>query len=208
MSTAEILGFALAALLLNLSPGPSVLFVMTRGAERGARSGTVTALGTATGSAAWAVLSGLGVAALLRSSDAVFLAVRLVGAAYLLYLGISGLRDANLLPMVDAVAAPSRPGWGDFLQGLLVETLNPKTIVFFLALVPSLVNQIGDESVLEATAVCLIVPLTALPVDLSAAVAGGRLRGALAASPHLVLRLNQVASIVLIGLAVWIAIDG
>ncbi|GCD46845.1 LysE family translocator [Streptomyces paromomycinus] len=170
--TAALLGFALFALLVTMAPGPDTLLVLRNCLRGGRRAGAASALGSAAGSLAWAVAAAAGLAAALQRWDAAFMAVRLVGAAYLVFLGAQALWTYRRA----ASGATGRAGEGGgkdmtdptdtsgptdptgpvavrsaqaFRQGLYSCLLNPKVGIFFVAVVPQFLPQ--DHSVLGAT---------------------------------------------------------
>ncbi|MFK8845808.1 LysE family translocator [Streptomyces sp. Ac-502] len=167
--TAALLGFALFALLVTMAPGPDTLLVLRNCLRGGRRAGAASALGAAAGSLAWAVAAAAGLAAALQRWDAAFMAVRLVGAAYLAVLGAQALwayrraaagatgaaGEAGGQAMTDAMdttnatgAAAVRPTQA-FRQGLYSCLLNPKVGIFFVAVVPQFLPQ--GHSVLGTT---------------------------------------------------------
>jgi threonine/homoserine/homoserine lactone efflux protein len=130
--------FLLASLLLAVTPGPGVIYVVTRTLAGGRRAGLASAGGGALGNLCNSALASMGLAAVLAVSARAFTAVKLAGAAYLLYLGIRELRRARRAP-----PAPSRPpvtGRRVFRDGFLVALLNPKTALFFGAFLPQFVD--------------------------------------------------------------------
>ncbi|MDP3856457.1 MAG: LysE family translocator [Stagnimonas sp.] len=149
----SILAFTLAALLLTLSPGPDTFLVIGSTAQGGVRAGLAAVAGIISGGFFHAALFALGIARLLMYSPALFMAVKLVGAAYLIWLGIGALRSA-------ATAKPDQPGETApapsngllrrrYLQGLLSNALNPKIAVFYLAFLPQFL-QPGDAIALKS----------------------------------------------------------
>jgi threonine/homoserine/homoserine lactone efflux protein len=147
--TAALPTFALASTLLILAPGPDSLLVLRNTLRHGRRAGWVTASGTISGLLAWAVAAAFGLSALLRVSDLGYNAVRLAGACYLLWLGVSSLWPFRGRPAARATAAgpagsagpaPGRAGWRRaYLNGLLSNLLNPKIGVFFIAFLPGFI---------------------------------------------------------------------
>ena len=137
-SASTFLLFGLAALGLLVIPGPAVLYIVTRSIHQGRAAGLVSVLGVATGSLVHVAAAALGLSALLMSSSIAFEAVKLVGAAYLIWLGIRTLRgrDEEDLPEQAAPAPLSRA----YTQGVVVNVLNPKTALFFLAFLPQFVD--------------------------------------------------------------------
>ena len=131
--------FAAATAALLLIPGPSVLFIVARTLEHGRRGGLVSMLGVETGALLHVAAATLGVSALVAASPAALLVVKLAGAGYLLVLGIRALRRPAELAAAAGASAGSSPG-RLFRQGLLVDALNPKTAMFFLAFLPQFVD--------------------------------------------------------------------
>ncbi|HEX8085292.1 MAG TPA: LysE family translocator [Solirubrobacteraceae bacterium] len=130
--------FAGAALALIVIPGPAVLFILAQSVEHGRRAGVVSALGVATGGLVHIVAAAVGISALVVSSAVAFSIVKYAGAAYLLYLGIQRLLDRGRRE-ADAVPREARPA-RIFRRGVVVNILNPKTALFFLAFLPQFVD--------------------------------------------------------------------
>jgi threonine/homoserine/homoserine lactone efflux protein len=144
--TTAIVSFSLFALLVTMAPGPDTLLVL-RNCMRGGRfSGVATALGAAAGSLAWAAAAAVGLSAVLQRWDVAFAAVRLVGAAYLIFLGVQSLWAYRCgtagRPEVPGEPTGSTPATGRaFRQGLLSCLLNPKVGIFFVAVVPQFLPE-------------------------------------------------------------------
>lgn len=132
--------FMAAVLVLNATPGVDLLLTVTRTAQGGARAGAMAALGIAAGCAVHALAAAFGLAALLAWSSAAFTAIKWLGAAYLLWLGLGMLRDAwrGATPAA-AKSAPSASAMAEFRRGLLTNLLNPKVALFMLAFLPQFV---------------------------------------------------------------------
>ena len=145
--TAALPAFALASTLLILAPGPDSLLVLRNTLRHGRRAGWVTATGTMSGLLAWAVAAAFGLSALLQVSHLGYDAVRLAGACYLLWLGVSSLwpaRGPHAGPAAGCAGpahpAPGAAGWRRvYLNGLLSNLLNPKIGVFFIAFLPGFI---------------------------------------------------------------------
>jgi threonine/homoserine/homoserine lactone efflux protein len=132
--------FVLSGFLLNITPGPDTLYIVGRSSTQGWRAGAVAALGIGAGTLVHICAAALGLSAILAASATAFTAVKFIGAAYLLYVGISLIRSAG--------ASGSSPGALDvrpasirsiFAQGFLTNVLNPKVALFFLAFLPQFV---------------------------------------------------------------------
>lgn len=165
--------FALAALAMNAAPGPSNLYVLSRSLAQGAAAGLVSALGLALGNLFHVALAVAGLAALLRYAPALYDAIRLAGAAYLIYLGIKMLRAPGTSLPTEALGR--RPLGRVLFDAALVEMLNPKTALFFLAFLPQFVEPAAGPAAPQLLLLGLIVTLTALPCDSLVALAGARL---------------------------------
>ena len=143
----QVLGFALVAALMTVSPGADTFLVVRNSLRGGRRDGWATVAGICSGLFAHALLSALGVSAILAHSATAFLFLKVAGAAYLAWLGIQSLRSASRRQAdaaPAAVAAPARvQPTRSFREGLLTNLLNPKVIVFYLALLPQFLTP-GD----------------------------------------------------------------
>ena len=136
--------FIVSGLLLNITPGPDSLFIMARSASQGWRAGVVACWGVGTGVFVHVFAAALGLSALLATSATAFSVVRIVGAAYLVWIGIGMLRQrqsADAAPVArDLAAAPRAIAYRQiFRQGFLTNVLNPKVALFFLAFVPQFI---------------------------------------------------------------------
>ena len=142
--------FIISGLLLNIMPGPDSLLIMTRSATQGWRAGSAAALGIGAGTMIHIFAAALGLSALLATSATAFTAVKWVGAAYIVYVGIGMLRarlrsDADDAAAAQAVAAQAVTAQPlayrkIFFQGFLTNVLNPKVALFFLAFVPQFIH--------------------------------------------------------------------
>ena len=126
-----------AAMLLAISPGPGMFYVLTRSIKGGRSEGYVSALGTAVGGLFHVVAAALGLSAILATSTVLFGVIKYLGAAYLLYLGIRTLLSKDDMTVTDA--RPASAGKTAFRQGIVTEILNPKTALFFLAFIPQFI---------------------------------------------------------------------
>jgi len=164
--------FLAAALLLAITPGPGIFYVLARSLAGGKREGMLSSLGTFVGGLFHVFAAALGFSAILAASAVAFHTVKYAGAAYLVWLGIRMIRTRNLEMTVEA-AGPSN---GAFRQGILTEVLNPKTALFFLSFIPQFVAPghghlffqfalLGSISVGLNTAADLVVVGMASPLE-------------------------------------------
>ena len=171
LDASTLLVFAAASAALIATPGPSVIFIVTRSLEGGRRAGLVSMLGVETGALLHVAAAALGLSALLTSSATAFAVVRYAGAAYLILLGLQALRRHAGSARE---AAPS-PGPGRlFRQGVLVNALNPKVALFFLAFLPQFVDPSRGAVAGQVLVLGLLFVLLAVVGDgVYALVAGG-----------------------------------
>lgn len=146
--------FIVVVIGLFLIPGPAVFLTITRAAQGGQKMGIMTGLGIATGDLIHALLAAVGFSAILMTSALAFNVVKFVGAAYLLYMGIRSIfakASASKMPEVTQVSASRAYG-----HGILVEVLNPKTALFFLAFFPQFVNPEKGSTIAQFLTLGLI----------------------------------------------------
>jgi threonine/homoserine/homoserine lactone efflux protein len=168
---------AAASLALTLTPGPAVLYIVARGVEGGRPAGLVSALGIATGGLVHILFAAVGLSAILASSATAFSVVKWLGVAYLLWLGLSRLfgRDDLVLSAEERKSLP-----GVFWQGMVVDVLNPKVALFFLAFLPQFVDPALGSAWLQILLLGLTFSVVGLCTDslyaLLSGTAGGWLR--------------------------------
>jgi threonine/homoserine/homoserine lactone efflux protein len=137
--TQDLLLFVLSALLLNITPGPDTLYIVGRSSTQGLKAGATAALGISAGIMVHVTAAALGLSAIFTASATAFAVLKLAGAAYLVYVGISLLR-ARVIG-TGAAAAPERAALrAVFVQGFWTNVLNPKVALFFLAFLPQFVD--------------------------------------------------------------------
>ena len=141
--THDLLLFIASGLLLNITPGADTLYIVTHSATRGARAGVAAALGVSLGCCFHILAAALGLSAVLAASASAFTVVKLVGAAYLIYVGLSMLRQRTApapASPADPIALQTDATWrGVFARGFLTNALNPKVALFFLAFMPQFI---------------------------------------------------------------------
>jgi threonine/homoserine/homoserine lactone efflux protein len=164
--------FLCAALILAVTPGPGIFYVLARSLAGGRREGVLSALGTFVGGLVHVFAAAAGISAILAASAVAFHTVRFAGAAYLVFLGIRMIRTRNTERVVSTLA----PAQAAFRQGVFTEVLNPKTALFFLSFIPQFIapehNRVflqfaalGALSVALNTAADLLVVGLAVPIE-------------------------------------------
>ena len=171
--------FAIAALVLLLTPGPAVLYIVTRSIDQGWRAGLVSVLGVHVGTLAHIFAAAAGLSALLAASATAFGVVKYLGAVYLIYIGVRRLRDRESR-MIREGGAPTRLRRA-FVDGVVVNVLNPKTGLFFLAFLPQFVTEarghVGEQIVALGVVFVLLGAVTDSLYALTAGSAARWLRG-------------------------------
>lgn len=166
MPTIEVLiAFTLAALVMNISPGPSNLYVMARSIAQGSQGGMIAALGLAVGSLVHVVATVLGLSAIFAHSPTLYTIVKLAGASYLIYLGIKYWRSKDSNPVAELKTTKQKPLLAIFKESVIVEVTNPKTALFFIALLPQFVDPAVGPVALQLLIFGIIVTVSALPCD-------------------------------------------
>lgn len=177
-----IMAVALAGLALSLTPGPSMLYVLSRSVGQSRSAGLASALGLGLGGVLLAVATAYGLAAVFERAEWLVSVLRYAGSAYLVWLGIDMIQNAraSARQSLEVGSVKAEPISGIVWQGVLVELLNPKTVLFFALFLPPFVSaEIGLLSDADMRHQLLLlgalVPLTALPSDLVVAFLGGTL---------------------------------
>lgn len=197
MSWEAWLLFTLTEATLCVTPGPAVLLVLSQGLARGTRASIASNLGILAGNTFYFALSATGLGAVLLASYELFSAIRWLGAAYLVWLGVAAFRGRSAVfsPTPSAAAAPVRP-YRMFLDGVALQVSNPKALVFFTALLPQFIDPRGSVPVQVA-----VLAVTSVVVEFLVLLAYGALAGRmtrLATRPRAATLANRVAGSMLI----------
>jgi threonine/homoserine/homoserine lactone efflux protein len=195
--------FALASLALIVIPGPSILFVIGRSLALGRKAGVLSVVGNALGMLPAVALVSLGVGSIV-----VFTVIKLVGAAYLVFLGVQAIRHRNAHTGT-AETTKARPSSRRLLgEGFLVGVTNPKTIVFFVAVLPQFVAYDSGAIPVQMAILGLVFFAIALVSDSVWALSAGTARAWFARSPKRLSKLTAGGGVMLIGLGGTIALTG
>ena len=213
-SLETLLIFTAAALLMNISPGPSNFYVMSRSVAQGWRGGAVAAMGLALGSLVHVVAAALGLSTVFHYFPAAYGVLKLVGAAYLIYLGVRYLMgndsSAIIRPAANPAAIPEaerRPHGRIFTESILVEVLNPKTALFFLAFLPQFVDVSRGPPAPQILLLGLIVTLSAIPCDLFVAVLSGAAARVISTNARIARMQGYISGSILVALGIYVALS-
>lgn len=203
-----MIAVALAGLALSVTPGPSMLYVLSRTVGQSRAAGLASALGLCLGGVLLAVATALGLAAVFETSGWMVAVLRYVGSAYLMWLGLDMIRGAKAGAQVtlDIEKVRRRRLYTIVWQGVIVEVLNPKTVLFFALFLPPFINtstpQADETNVtLQLLVLGALVPLTAIPSDLVVAFAGGTMTKLINRERAMRERLAWAGGMILIAIA-------
>ena len=203
----NLLAFALAALVLIAVPGPSVLFVIGRTLALGRKGGLLSVAGNAGGELVQIAAVAVGVGVVLAQSLLLFSVVKFAGAAYLVYLGIQAIRHRG--SGATAADPADRSSTARVLrEGFIVGATNPKSIVFFVAVLPQFVDYSAGAIPLQLGTLGAVFLLIALVSDSTWALAAGTARHWFARSPRRIAALSTTGGVMMIGLGGTLALVG
>jgi threonine/homoserine/homoserine lactone efflux protein len=205
MIEASWLLFVAASLVLIVTPGQDMILVMSRSIAQGAAAGVATAAGVSVGLVGHTVLATLGLGAILRTSEWLFTLLKLVGAAYLVYLGVQLLRTKGH-ELVIAAGAP-RSLWRQFFDGALSNVSNPKIAVFYFAFLPQFIAPGASHPTLSVFALGLLFAGLTFMVKGPVGLGAGLLSAWLRARPAALAWLHRTSGVVLVGLGIKLALE-
>ncbi len=203
-----MIAVALAGLALSVTPGPSMLYVLSRTVGQSRAAGLASALGLCLGGIVLAVATALGLAAVFEQSEWVVTVLRYVGSAYLIWLGVDMIRGARAESRVTLSVEKVRqkPLRSIIWQGVVVEVLNPKTVLFFALFLPPFIvagdaQAVGASVTFQLLILGALVPLTAIPSDLLVAYMGDTMTRVINREQAMRERMAWAGGLVLIAIA-------
>ncbi|MBP2510357.1 threonine/homoserine/homoserine lactone efflux protein [Agrobacterium tumefaciens] len=206
-STANLSLFVSATLVLLLVPGPAVLYIFARSVEQGRSAGLVSILGIHSATLVHVVAAAVGLSALLASSALAFSVVKYAGATYLIWLGLKKLFGPSDLPDIEGVV-PARSRMRIFREGFIVNLLNPKTALFFLAFLPQFVEVDRGHVAMQVAFLGILYTAIGVLTDGAYALAAGTAGNWLKRSPVYLKAERWVSGFVYIGLGMTAALSG
>src|SRR6266700_4129076 len=194
--------FVSAAVILAVTPGPGILYVLSRTLHGGRREGVLSALGTLVGGSGHVLAASLGLSAILMTSAAAFEVVRYAGASYLIYLGISMIRNRRARLTGQSEGDRSQR---NFMQGIATEILNPKTALFFLSFIPQFVVPAKGHMTLQFLILGAISISLNTAVDLIVVGFAAVIARRLAGIPNFIEKQRTASGVGMIGLGIYVA---
>jgi threonine/homoserine/homoserine lactone efflux protein len=208
VSGSQLLGFALASLVLIVIPGPGVLFVVGRALAHGRRTALATACGHAAGNYVVAACVAVGLGAILERSAQAFVVVKVAGALYLVWLGIHAIRQRKSLAAAMAATASPRGAWRAARDGAVVGITNPKAYILFGAILPQFVNRAAGQVPAQMLVLALVAVAIGAVSDCCWGYAASGVRAWFAGSPRRFELVGGAGGFAMIGVGVTVALTG
>jgi threonine/homoserine/homoserine lactone efflux protein len=207
-STDHLVAFAIASFVLIIIPGPSVLFTVSRALAYGRKVALTTVLGGAAGSFTAAAAVAIGIGAIVQTSAVVYSVIKFAGAGYLIFLGVQAFRHRRALRAAfEARADPIGRG-RSLVQGFIVGVTNPKTVVFFAAILPQFVDPGAGQVGVQMVVLGAVFAVMALAMDSVWGVTAGAVRSWFAGSARRLDLVGGAAGLTMVGLGVGLAVNG
>lgn len=208
VSIGHLLAFAAAAFVLIVIPGPSVLFAVGRALALGRRPALLTVLGNAAGTMVPLVAVSIGLGAVIAASAVALTVIKLVGALYLVFLGVQAIRHRKSLAAAMNVAVPQVSDRRALRQGFVVGMTNPKSIVFFAAVLPQFADPATGPVAAQFLILGVVFLVIAVVSDSSWALLAGTARTWFARSPKRLEAVGGVGGLMIIGVGATVAVSG
>lgn len=203
-----LIGFTAAAFLIIVVPGPSVLFVISRALAYGRRAAVTTAIGGAAGSFVLAAAVAVGIGTIVQTSAIAYTVIKLIGAAYLVYLGIQAIRHRRAIREAFERRASPLSDRRTWWEGFVVGVTNPKSAVFFAAVLPQFVDRAAGHPSLQMLLLGAIFTAIAMLSDSLYGVGAGAVRAWFARSARRLDLVGGIAGLTMVGLGLGLAITG
>jgi threonine/homoserine/homoserine lactone efflux protein len=208
LPTDRLLAFGLTAFVVIVIPGPSVLFVVGRALACGRRVAVLTVVGNALGEYVQVIAVAVGVGALAERSVAAFTTLKLLGGAYLIYLGVKTFRERKSLASALAAPAASRSDRRAFWEGWTVGVTNPKTVVFLAAILPQFVDRSAGHVPVQILVLGAAFALIAVVSDTLWAVAAGGFRTWFSRDPHRLELVGGAGGLAIVAVGAGLLVSG
>lgn len=203
---AVLLPFLLAVVVIAITPGPDMAFFLGRAVSQGRAAGLAALAGATAGIGVHTTLVALGLSALIVAAPTLFLALKVVGAAYLAWLALQAVRHGSALRLPDRPAPRASLG-ATFAQGLAINLLNPKIVIFFMTFLPQFVRADDPAAASKLVTLGLLFILIANCVTVPMILAADRVAGAVRARPRLSRAMDWIFAGVFIGFAAHLLLE-
>jgi threonine/homoserine/homoserine lactone efflux protein len=204
----RLLSFAAVSFVLIVIPGPSVLFVIGRALAHGRRTAIATVVGNAVGVYVVAACVAFGIGTIVQRSAAVFTVLKLAGAVYLIWLGISAIRSRHSMATVFTNSETPRSAWRSMWEGFVVGVANPKVFILFTAVLPQFVDRQSGHLPIQMLVLSLVSFVIALVSDSAWGLAASGVRSWFARSPRRLGLIGGAGGAAMIGVGLNLAVTG
>jgi threonine/homoserine/homoserine lactone efflux protein len=204
----RLLAFALTAFVVIVIPGPSVLFVVGRALGSGRRVAVLTVVGNALGEYVQVIAVAVGVGALAERSVTAFTALKLIGGAYLVYLGIRTFRERRSVAAAISASVAPRSDRRAFIEGATVGATNPKTVVFLAAILPQFVSRSAGDVPVQILVLGAVFATIAIASDTVWALAAGGFRGWFSRSPRRLELVGGAGGLAIVAVGAGLLVSG
>lgn len=199
----NLLPFLTAAILLTISPGPDIIYVLVQSMANGKKAGIITTTGLVTGIIIHTTLVAFGVSALIRESENLFFGIKVLGAIYLFYLAFKVAGSNAQINIKENLPQP-RKDWSLFRQGFIMNVLNPKVTLFFLAFFPGFLWNTESDFVMQFYILGFLFMLQAFIIFSIVALLAGKISNTLKTYPRSGVTVKWLQVVVFVGLGIFI----
>jgi threonine/homoserine/homoserine lactone efflux protein len=203
----DVIAFAIASFLIIIIPGPSVLFTIGRGISFGRKAALVNVAGNSVGMLTGSLAVAIGIGSFVQSSDIAFAVVGVLGGGYLIYLGYDAVKTRKDVAQALVTKSDPKPMGQLFRQGFVVGFLNPKSLVFFAAILPQFVDRSQGQVILQMIFLAMIFFVIAVLSDGTWGIVAGTARHWLAGTPTRIEKISGAGGFVIIALGISVIIS-
>ena len=203
----DVIAFAIASFLIIIIPGPSVLFTIGRGISFGRKAALVNVAGNSVGMLTGSLAVAIGIGSFVQSSDIAYAVVGVLGGGYLIYLGYDAVKTRKDVAQALVTKADPKPMGQLFRQGFVVGFLNPKSLVFFAAILPQFVDRSQGQVILQMIFLAMVFFVIAVLSDGTWGIVAGTARHWLAGTPTRIEKISGAGGFVIIALGISVIIS-
>jgi threonine/homoserine/homoserine lactone efflux protein len=203
----DVIAFAIASFLIIIIPGPSVLFTIGRGISFGRKAALVNVAGNSVGMLTGSLAVAIGIGSFVQSSDIAYAVVGVLGGGYLIYLGYDAVKTRKDVAQALITKADPKPMGQLFRQGFVVGFLNPKSLVFFAAILPQFVDRSQGQVILQMIFLAMIFFVIAVLSDGTWGIVAGTARHWLAGTPTRIEKISGAGGLIIIVLGISVIIS-
>jgi threonine/homoserine/homoserine lactone efflux protein len=203
----DVIAFAIASFLIIIIPGPSVLFTIGRGISFGRKAALVNVAGNSVGMLTGSLAVAIGIGSFVQSSDIAYAVVGVLGGGYLIYLGYDAVKTRKDVAQALVTKADPKPMGQLFRQGFVVGFLNPKSLVFFAAILPQFVDRSQGQVILQMIFLAIIFFVIAVLSDGTWGIVAGTARHWLAGTPTRIEKISGAGGLIIILLGISVIIS-